>query len=55
MLELVDRPVAFNPNDELFEVAQARGWEIVIERKNVAYQLKKDSDGSYVLAKTNRF
>jgi phosphoserine phosphatase len=49
MLELVERPIAFNPTKGLFEHAKANNWEIVIERKNVVYELKAN-DGSYVLA-----
>lgn len=52
MLAMVDHPVAFNPDRQLFEQAQAAGWPIVIERKNVVYQLEA-SDGRYLLAKTN--
>lgn len=55
MLELVERPIAFNPSEELLEVAEAKDWEIVIERKTVAYHLQKGDDGLYVLAKTDRF
>lgn len=55
MLELVDRPIAFNPSEELLETAEAKGWEVVIERKTVAYHLQKGDDGLYVLAKTDRF
>lgn len=52
MLELVENPIAFNPNRELFEYAQSRGWRIVIERKNMVYELEK-GNGKYQLAKTN--
>lgn len=52
MLETVENPIAFNPARGLFEVASNRGWNIVIERKSMVYQLDK-VDGSYVLAKTN--
>lgn len=55
MLELVDRPIAFNPSEELLELALAKGWEVVIERKNIAYHLEKDSHGSVVLAKTDTY
>lgn len=48
MLELVEQPVAFNPDKKLFEHARRTGWDIVVERKNVAYQLH-NQDGSYVL------
>jgi HAD superfamily hydrolase (TIGR01490 family) len=39
-LSLVQTPIAFNPNRSLFEVAQQRGWPIVIERKDVIYNLQ---------------
>lgn len=55
MLELVDHPIAFNPNEELHQKAEENGWTIVIERKNIAYRLEKGSDGLYVLAQTDTF
>ncbi len=39
MLEMVTAPVAFNPNRKLYAHAKRRGWEIVIERKDVIYEL----------------
>ena len=53
MLEMVERPIAFNPEQKLFEHAKTKGWKIVIERKNIVYELKK-RDGKYILVKTNR-
>lgn len=44
MLELVEQPIAFNPEQGLLEIATEKGWEIVVERKNVVYELI--SDGS---------
>lgn len=52
MLELVDNPIAFNPEKTLFEHAKKQGWKIVIERKNMTYELEK-IDGKYQLVKTN--
>jgi HAD superfamily hydrolase (TIGR01490 family) len=49
MLELVERPIAFNPERRLYEAAKEHGWKIVIERKNVIYELEP-GDGSYLLA-----
>ncbi len=49
MLELVEQPIAFNPSKQLFSHARERGWKIVIERKNMVYELEP-SNGSYVLA-----
>ena len=39
-LELVRTPIAFNPNRNLFEVARQRGWPIVVERKDMIYNLQ---------------
>lgn len=52
MLELVKNPIAFNPEQALFEYAKKNGWKIVIERKNMVYELEK-TDGKYELVKTN--
>ncbi len=49
MLEAVTNPIAMNPTKKLFETAQAKGWKVVIERKNVIYNLEP-GDGSYILA-----
>lgn len=37
-LEIVDNPIAFNPNYNLQKIAQANGWRIVVERKDVIYE-----------------
>jgi HAD superfamily hydrolase (TIGR01490 family) len=39
-LELVRTPIAFNPNRSLFEVARRWNWPIVLERKDVIYNLQ---------------
>lgn len=52
ILSMVEHPVAFCPTHELMEKAIANSWKIVIERKNVIYELEPQ-DGSFVLAKTN--
>lgn len=52
MLGMVEIPIAFNPERKLFDYAQSKGWKIIIERKNMVYELQK-RDGKYVLAKTN--
>ncbi len=39
MLELAQNPIAFNPDKKLFDIATERGWQIVVERKNVVYKL----------------
>jgi len=52
MLELVETPIAFNPSQELFEHARKRAWKVVVERKNMVYELEFEN-GKYLLAKTN--
>ncbi|MEO8105120.1 MAG: HAD family phosphatase [Candidatus Saccharibacteria bacterium] len=49
MLASVQRPIAFNPTQKLFEHAKQNDWKIVIERKNVTYELSPGSAG-YCLA-----
>jgi HAD superfamily hydrolase (TIGR01490 family) len=39
-LDVVRTPIAFNPNRDLFEVARQRSWSIVVERKDVIYNLQ---------------
>lgn len=53
MLDIVQHPIAFNPNKELFRHASKQGWKIVIERKNMYYELEKDHGPTYLLAQTN--
>lgn len=48
MLEAVEHPVAFNPDKNLYEAALSHHWSIVIERKNVVYELTPQ-DSSYLL------
>ena len=38
-LGLVENPIAFNPNDNLREIAQKNGWKIVVEKKDVIYDM----------------
>ncbi|MBP9761933.1 HAD family phosphatase [Candidatus Saccharibacteria bacterium] len=39
MLEVVAHPIAFSPDQNLFRIAQKNNWPIVVERKNVIYEL----------------
>lgn len=39
MLNLVEQPIAFNPSRGLAVHAEEQKWQIVLERKNVAYSL----------------
>lgn len=52
MLELVEQPIAFNPDRDMFKHAKERGWRMVVERKNMVYELE-DKSGKYQLVKTN--
>jgi HAD superfamily hydrolase (TIGR01490 family) len=49
MLSIVENPIAFNPEDTLFEEAKKNNWKIVVERKNVIFELEP-KNGSYILA-----
>lgn len=40
-LKIVERPIAFNPNMKLYKEAKKRRWEIVVERKDVIYYIKR--------------
>lgn len=48
LLERVEHPVVFNPDKNLAAAARKQGWRIVIERKNMIYELEP-SDGQYIL------
>ena len=48
MLELVETPIAFNPSKKLFAHAKTQAWHIIVERKNVIYELSEQG-GVYVL------
>ena len=52
MLEMVEQAIAFNPEKQLFTYAASKGWKIVVERKNMVYQLIRKG-GDYELAETN--
>jgi HAD superfamily hydrolase (TIGR01490 family) len=39
-LELVDKPICFNPNSKLLRHAKRNGWRVVVERKDVVYEIK---------------
>lgn len=53
MLSTVEQPIAFNPTKLLFEHAKMHEWKIVVERKNVIYELE-DDDHVYKLSDTSR-
>jgi len=36
---MVDHPIAFNPNQNLKAVAEKNNWKIVVEKKDVIYEI----------------
>lgn len=40
MLEMVENPICFNPNQKLYRYARLNGWKIVVERKDVIYEIR---------------
>jgi HAD superfamily hydrolase (TIGR01490 family) len=38
-LDMVAKPICFNPNKRLYTYAKRQGWKVVVERKDVVYQL----------------
>jgi len=40
-LELVEHPIAFNPNKNLKEIAEKEKWRIVVEKKDVIYEISE--------------
>lgn len=39
MFESVATPICFNPNKRLYDHAQKMGWKVVVERKDVIYEM----------------
>jgi HAD superfamily hydrolase (TIGR01490 family) len=39
-LEIVAKPVCFNPNAKLYRAAKRLGWKVVVERKDVVYTIE---------------
>jgi len=38
-LELVEKPICFNPNSVLLRHAKREGWKVIVERKDVIYDI----------------
>jgi len=55
MLSVVTHPIAFNPTQELLDKALENKWKVVVERKNIGYELETGDDGLFVLAKADRY
>ena len=43
LLEIVGNPIAFNPSMDLAKVAKQKGWRVVVERKDVIYEISNFS------------
>lgn len=39
MLEAVEKPICFNPNEKLYRYAKLNKWPIIVERKDVIYRI----------------
>lgn len=39
LLQAVDTPICFNPNKLLYDFAQKLNWKVVVERKDVIYEI----------------
>lgn len=50
-LTRVGNPIAFNPNAALEKIARRKGWKIVVERKDVIYEINKAIKIKYYYAK----
>ncbi len=44
MLELVEHPICFNPNKELYQYAKMNEWKVVVERKDVIYTVLEPTE-----------
>ena len=40
VLEMVDNPICFNPNMLLYKTAKRNDWKVVVERKDVIYNIQ---------------
>ncbi|MEI6650005.1 MAG: HAD-IB family hydrolase [Candidatus Moraniibacteriota bacterium] len=46
LLQIVEHPIAFNPNQNLKTVAESEGWRIVVEKKDVIYEIAEGKSGT---------
>jgi len=47
-LELVEYPIAFNPNENLKNIAQKNGWRIVVEKKDIIYEMTPGGNLNFI-------
>ncbi len=39
LLKMVEKPICFNPNKKLYKEAKRNGWKVVVERKDMIYNI----------------
>lgn len=39
LLKMVEKPICFNPNKNLYTFAKRKGWKVVVERKDMIYNI----------------
>jgi len=39
LFKMVDNPICFNPNKKLYNAAKKQGWKIIVERKDMVYEI----------------
>ena len=39
LMKMVEIPICFNPNKLLYEEAKRHGWKVVVERKDMIYNM----------------
>lgn len=47
LFKMVDSPICFNPNRALFAAAKRRGWKVVVERKDMLYEIQQSKRGLF--------
>jgi len=47
-LEMVENPIAFNPNHNLKDIAANKGWKIIIEKKDVIYEISSCKSSIFI-------
>jgi len=47
-LDIVENPIAFNPNDNLKKIAEEKGWRIVVEKKDVIYEINSHAQRAQI-------
>ena len=39
LFKMVENPICFNPNKKLYNTAKKQGWKIIVERKDMVYEI----------------